>query len=220
MLITKDALKKHKMDRVYSAFTPLSFEDNVNLSGVKISQDVRIGRHTYMNDGSIRDRVDIGRFCSIGRNVTIAAGDHPLQCLTTHPIAWQTKDGVKYKNRVKRSIRTTIGHDVWIGDNVIVVPGVTIGTGAVIGANAVVTKDVLPYMIVGGVPAKPIRSRFTESIVNDLLRTEWWMLKDDSIKQLDINEIEECIKRIPEFKIKFGEEKFCYITIGDDDILI
>ena len=77
----------------------------------------------------------------------------------------------------------TIGNDVWIGENAVILGGISIGDGAVIGAGAIVTKDVPPYTIVGGVPAKKIRSRFPDDIVKMLLKIQWWNLEEDILKE-------------------------------------
>ena len=82
----------------------------------------------------------------------------------------------------RRADRVTVGHDVWIGHGALIMPGVTVGTGAVVGAGAVVTKDVEPYTIVVGVPAKPLRRRFPEDVAEALLRIAWW---DWSREQLE-----------------------------------
>lgn len=172
--------------------------------------DVAIGRHSYMNGGSIRASVEIGRFCSIGRNVTLSAGDHPLDSITTHPVAWQARVPTRRpveSDRMRRHQKTVIGHDVWIGDNVVVLPGVHIGTGAAIGANAVVTRDVAPYEIVGGVPARPIRKRFDDAMIADLLRTEWWMLPIEAIRTFEVNDLPGCIEAIPALRDAFGVDE-------------
>jgi virginiamycin A acetyltransferase len=147
VLISKERLHEHGLDRITSVFSPFRFEPPIQLQGVTIAAEVSVGQHSYMNNGYIRDRTSIGRFCSIGRNVAIAAGDHPLDCLTTHPIAWKTRRHPGRPEWSKRSAKhstTEIGNDVWIGDNAVVLSGIHIGTGAAIGANAVVTKDVPP----------------------------------------------------------------------------
>lgn len=182
---------------------PFFVENPVQLSSVSIFQDVHIGKYSYMNDGMVREQVDIGRYCSIGRNVLIAAGDHPLDCLTTHPIAFQAATRPARptnSNRKSKHDRTLIGHDVWIGDNAVVIKGVHVGIGAVIGANAVVTQDVAPYSIVGGVPARHIRYRFSEPVIAALLASEWWMISNASLKTLDMNNIQECLAKTSSMK--------------------
>ncbi|NDV50408.1 CatB-related O-acetyltransferase [Yangia sp. PrR003] len=128
---------------------------------------------------------DIGRFCSIAANVAIGPPEHPTDWVSSHPIQYdglrwfddcehwrQYEDhGTVFRGNRKR---TVIGHDVWIGRNAIIRQGVTVGTGAIIGANAFVGKDVAPYSIVGGVPANPIRRRFSDELCERLLESEWW----------------------------------------------
>jgi virginiamycin A acetyltransferase len=106
-----------------------------------------------------------------------------------------------------------LGNDVWIGDNVVVLSGVHVGTGAAIGANAVVTKDVPPYAVVAGVPARFIRCRFEEEIVTRLLASEWWLLPEEAITTLDITNIEECLELIPRLKDQFGIVPINYVEV-------
>lgn len=196
---------------------PFAFEPPISLNGVSIFENVHIGRHSYMNGGMIRARVSIGRYCSIGRNVVLAAGDHPLDALTTHPVAWKARAPLKRPRDSRRSLRpsvTEIGHDVWIGDNVVVQAGVRISTGAAIGSNAVVTRDVPPYTIVGGVPARPIRKRFSDTIIERLLASEWWMLKIETVQKLDVNDIEGCLAEIPALKAADGIDPFEFQVLG------
>jgi len=216
VLIRKDRLREYGLDRITAVFSPFRFEPPVQLPGVTIAAEVSVGQHSYMNNGYIRDRTSIGRFCSIGRNVAIAAGDHPLDCLTTHPIAWNTRKHPGRPEWSKRSAKhptTEIGNDVWIGDNAVVLSGVHIGTGAAIGANAVVTKDVPPYAVAAGVPARFIRFRFHEDIVRRLLSAEWWLLPEAAIKTLDVTNIEECLELIPRLKDRFGVVPISHIEI-------
>jgi acetyltransferase-like isoleucine patch superfamily enzyme len=101
-------------------------------------------------------------------------------------VFYEGRDSVKAKfsrHTREKSLRTTIGHDVWIGHSVLIKQGITIGTGAVIGMGSVVTKDVEPYSVYAGVPAKPIRMRFDEDTVQKLLKTEWWTFKDADLEK-------------------------------------
>ncbi|MDE8669144.1 DapH/DapD/GlmU-related protein [Pseudarthrobacter sp. H3Y2-7] len=137
--------------------------------------------------------VEVGRYFSCGRGAEIGVAPHPLTGLSTHGFtvnnAWfpgimgyGQADGSA--PRIPSKGTTRIGHDVWIGAQAVVMPGVTINTGAVVAANAVVTKDVAPYEIVGGVPAKHIGYRFDEDIRQRLLASEWWNLDHDLIQRL------------------------------------
>ena len=136
-----------------------------------------------------RDRLIIGRFCSIacGAKFLFNSANHALGALSTYPFplfyeAWGLdKQDVASAWDNKGDI--VVGNDVWIGYEAVILAGVTIGDGAVIAARAVVTRDVAPYTIVGGVPAKPIRRRFDEATVSALLELKWWDWPAERIAQ-------------------------------------
>lgn len=120
---------------------------------------------------------DIGSFCSIANNVIIGGARHPLEWVAMSPVFYEGRDSVKAKfSKHKREAiqKTVIGHDVWIGGNAIIKQGVKIGIGAVVGMGSVVTKNIEPYSIVAGCPAKLIRKRFDDNIINKLLEIKWW----------------------------------------------
>jgi len=130
---------------------------------------------------------DVGKFCSIATQVRINPGNHPMTRVTQHHFTYRRAqygfgddDDTFFDWR--RTARCVIGHDVWIGHGAIILPGVTIGTGAVVGAGAVVSKDVAPYTVVVGVPAKPIRQRFSAEVIESLLRSTWWNWDHATIK--------------------------------------
>jgi virginiamycin A acetyltransferase len=161
-----------------------------------------IGAHSYMNpDGYIRDDVFIGRYCSIGRRVTIGAGMHHITGLSSSP-AVKSNNHSEYnleqrqvlQIQKKKSNLTIIENDVWIGDGVVVMPGVKIGTGAIVGANSVVTKDVDPYAVVGGVPARPIKKRFPEDLINRLIDSKWIELPLNIINSFPCRNIYEFLQ--------------------------
>jgi phosphonate metabolism protein (transferase hexapeptide repeat family) len=122
---------------------------------------------------------DVGKFSNIASHVRINPGNHPMERVTLHHMTYRRKmygfgeDDAEFF-AWRRAHRCSVGHDTWLGHNVIVMPGVSIGHGAVIGSGAVVTKDVPPYMIAVGVPAKVLRPRFPERVIEALLRIAWW----------------------------------------------
>lgn len=127
-----------------------------------------------------RERLVIGKFCSIacGAKFLFNSANHTLRSLSTYPFPifyeeWGLK-GENVTNAWDNKGNIVVGNDVWIGYEAVILAGVTIGDGAIIGTRAVVTKDVPPYTIVGGVPAKPIRRRFPEETAEKLLELQWW----------------------------------------------
>ena len=130
---------------------------------------------------------EIGSFCSIANKVIIGGGMHPINWLGTSPVFYKGKDSIKAKfsehEREKPKL-TKIGNDVWIGEGAIIKQGVTIGHGAVVGMGSVVTKDVLPYSIVGGCPAKEIKKRFDEKTIEILLESKWWDFDEKKLKEI------------------------------------
>ena len=136
-----------------------------------------------------RDRLIIGKFCSIacGAKFIFTSANHKLGSLSTYPFPLFFEEWDLDKSNVTDAWDNkgdiVIGNDVWIGYEAVIMQGVTIGDGAVIGTRAVVTKNVPPYTIVGGVPAKPIRKRFSDEVIAQLLEIKWWDWSDDKIKE-------------------------------------
>lgn len=140
--------------------------------------DSSLGNHTFVQRDSRITHADVGRFCSIASGVRVGLGRHPMHFVSTHPAFYSRSQPVALSFAAEEAFdpirRTTIGHDVWIGENVMVVDGISIGTGAVIGAGSVVTRDVAPYAVVAGVPARVLRFRFDDGTVGRLLQSAWW----------------------------------------------
>jgi phosphonate metabolism protein (transferase hexapeptide repeat family) len=162
-----------------------------------------LGDYSYLGPGcTVADAV-IGKFCAIAAQVRIGAPNHPLDRPSQHRFTYcpeyytvdAQRDHAFFRER--RADRVVIGNDVWIGHAVIVMPGVKVGDGAVLAAGAVVTRDVAPYTIVGGVPAKQIRERFNRAIAAQLSAIAWWDWPAETIFQ-----------RLPEFQ-SGDVEAFC-----------
>ncbi len=130
----------------------------------------------------------IGAFCSISDHVFIGGAEHPMDWLCMSPVFQNVRHSGPKKRFAKfvlpKSKCTIIGNDVWIGHGVTIKQGVKIGDGAVLGSNALVTKDVPPYAIVGGVPAKVIKYRFTQDVIDRLEEIRWWNLPDEEITKV------------------------------------
>lgn len=168
----------------YASVSNCNFEKSVTVSKYAELHDTEIGSFTSVGRNSKISNSEIGRFCAISWNVTINAISHPLDRLTTSAFPYVAYLGfVKINSNSNFKKKVVIGSDVWIGANVIIMPGVKIGDGAVIGAGSVVTKDISPYTIVAGVPAKKIRQRFKEDIVDKLCLLRWWDLDASTIKE-------------------------------------
>lgn len=132
-------------------------------------------------------QAEIGRYTSIASNVTLGGARHPMERVSMSPAFYAGRDSIKTKFAefdLPPPTKIIIGHDVWIGKSAIVLPGVTIGNGAVVGAGSVVTKDVPPYAIVAGNPARLIRFRFSEGVIEKLQASQWWQWPDSKVKKL------------------------------------
>ena len=159
--------------------------------------NIAVGRHTYKIGpatilGATPDSpVTIGSFCSIAPGVTFLGHvEHNTRLPSTFPFRTQLKwrdgappGGLNHDAVTRGPI--VVGHDVWIGQNALVLSGVTIGTGAVVGAGTLVARDVPPYAIVAGNPAKQLRFRFEPEIIEQLLETAWWTLPDETLRRLE-----------------------------------
>lgn len=177
----------------------------------QIGPDVVAGKYFGMNEHCFVARATVGSFCAIGARSAINPFNHPVDWLSTnefqyHPGAF---NWVAEYNDIRRLERTpdmfqhvTLGSDVWTGHNVNIMPGVTVGDGAVIGAGSVVTKDVPPFAVVAGVPAQVRRLRFSENVIERLLRLKWWDLELSELSGLPFRDIDRCLDLIEEIRAR------------------
>ncbi|WP_066161428.1 CatB-related O-acetyltransferase [Aliarcobacter skirrowii] len=190
-----------------------------NLYGVKIEKNVsidkkcrnKIGKYTFIGQNAIVGPAtsQIGSFCSIAPDVIIGPNSHDIMAITTSTFIHAYSSSLDYRsqktsssyNNYKQSLNTkntAIGHDVWIGYRAIIMPGVTVGDGAIIGAASIVTKDVEPYSIVVGNPAKVIKYRFNTETIQEILNADIYTLDKDKLFNLFVkyknNDFESNIK--------------------------
>ena len=169
----------------------LALESCVNRS--KLGRYVGLGNFSYIADSTV------GNYCTFGSRVSIGAFSHPTDYLTIHEVGYrdisQIYGGTVYKGDSERYLKlrsekkTTIGNDVWIGDNAVIIKGITIEDGAVIGAGAIVTKDVDAFSIVVGNPAKSIRKRFPKKIIDQIKMSSWWNLRIEELSGIPFENI-------------------------------
>jgi acetyltransferase-like isoleucine patch superfamily enzyme len=183
---------------------------------------IQVGAFTGIYGGKI-GHTKIGRYCSIAGGVDIASDQHPTEWLSTSMIQYvpnvhgwgdwlKNKEGeYNYPHKKFHSNdRVTIGNDVWIGQGAFIKSGIYVGDGAVIAAHSVVVKDVPPYAIVAGVPARVIKFRFEEEIVEELQRIKWWDYNIMAIENIDFSDIKDAIRKVKlhiETAIKLPFEK-------------
>ena len=181
-------------------------------------QNIKVGEYTYYDGQNFTSRVThhydflgdkliIGKFCQIGRNVEFImnGANHQMNSVSAYPFyifkGWEQeppkKESLPYKGD------TVIGNDVWIGQNVTFLPGVHVGDGCIIGANAVVASDIPPYSVLVGNPAKIIRKRFDDEMIELLEKFQWWNLNEKQIQKIipllsngDIKFVKERIKEL------------------------
>lgn len=137
-----------------------------------------IQNYSYISYNCTVNNTNIGKFCSIGKGVKIGLGKHPTNFVSTSPVFYSPNNPLQKKISQDLMFKdfepVKIGNDVWIGANSIILDGITINDGAIIGANTVVSKDVEPYSVIGGVPGRLIKKRFSDEIIQNLLLSKWW----------------------------------------------
>jgi len=186
----------------------LTFSSPIHLVRTEIRGNIEVGSYSFMRGGRLCGNV--GNYCSIAPDVAIGDGEHPLSWLSSHPFQygrsafsdWEGAQEFTTPKRLPLDIAKrapNIGHDVWIGTKAVILRGVNIGNGAVIAAGSVVTKDVPPYAIVGGVPARIIKMRFVDSTIEELTNSQWW--------DYDVNNLTDLNYENPLEAVRFFNEK-------------
>lgn len=186
-------LKKYKFRNNQLAITS-TVNIKARLTSVIAGEYSRFAEHADVRNSQVGDystigryakivNTEIGKFCAVSWDCTINAVSHPYSHLSIHAFPYVPHAGGFVSKRVQKVEKVIIGNDVWVGANSVIMPGLRIGDGAVIGANAVVTKDVPPYAIVVGVPAKILKYRFSDEIIESLLKVRWWDLDRKILEQ-------------------------------------
>lgn len=189
------------IDAAARLHAPVTLAPPVRLWACTLSHGTQIDAFSYVSPGAALHGVSVGRYCSIGDGVSILSS-HPSDRLTTHPMSYESIFGPPFE--VPRGSMlafegklqaTHIGHDVWIGSGAKIKTGVRIGNGCIIGAGSVVTKDVKPFSVVGGAPAKIIRTRFDAPTSARIEQVGWWQYNLLG-QELPWDDIAACLDRI------------------------
>lgn len=159
-------------------------DNSVIYEGVDLRNGVELGKCNLVNRGSLIRSAKVGNYTSIGPYCQIGMPEHPVDHMSTSPFIYNRNRSIFNLNSWSEFRESPIiGSDVWIGGNVTVLQGIKIGDGAIVAAGAVVTKDVDPYTIVGGVPAKPIKKRFDDKTIKYLQDLKWWDMSIGELKE-------------------------------------
>lgn len=177
-----------------------TLKKGVKIDSFSVVVDAKIGEYSYIGEHSSLICAEIGSYCSISNYCAVGGGSHPTDWVSTSPMFNSSKGILKNKysnNEYNPHKKTIIYNDVWIGSHCLIKSGVTIGNGAVIGMGSVVTKDIPEYEIWAGNPARFIRKRFDDDIVNQISEIQWWNWEREKIisEANGFNNIESFVER-------------------------
>lgn len=172
-----------------------------------------LGRYVGVAYFSYLADVISGNYCTFGSRVSVGAFSHPTDSFTVHEVGYRNTtesygetmladDSQGYLD--SRSIKTRIGNDVWVGDNSVIIKGIEVGDGAIVAAGSIVTKDVAPYSIVGGNPARTIRMRFPDDIIGKIQATRWWDLSMKELQGIPPEDISMSLEALEKLRSRRG----------------
>ncbi len=174
---------KVKISGLVKGINQVDFEgNNAVLGNCNFNGVIKVGyATTFSTHNLIHGDVQIGKYCQFAPYASINTFNHPTNHITTY-INKRLLNG--YMTQYKTCAKTVVGNDVWIGKNAIILGGITVGDGAIIAAGSVVTKNVLAYHVVAGVPAKVIKKRFSDTMIHELIQLKWWDKTEEEIQEI------------------------------------
>ena len=221
-------MKNGKVPNPNTVHPIAGYENEINVKPTITRPNIIVGDFTYIADSEFEshvthhyewngDKLIIGKFCQIAAEVEFVmnGANHQMNAVSTFPFytleGWEMEPPSPGDLPLKGD--TVIGNDVWIGQNAVILPGVRIGDGAIIGANSVVGKDVEPYTIVAGNPAKVLRKRFDDELIDLLLAFKWWDKEIEEVNALiplptcsDLEKVKSKLKARPQPSVNEGEK--------------
>ena len=197
-------IKDSRLNNCKIGYARIFAEKNVNINNCELHGTIYFGFGSYINSGAVRGTTEVGRYCSIGRDVKIGLGSHNLSSISTSSFLehlGRIEDAPNVVVQESPVRHVLIGNDVWIGDNTLIKKGIRIGNGVIIGAGSIITKDVPDYAVVVGTPAKIIKYRFDDETITRLQSLKWWDMNPQTLHKLpsglSVTEYIKLLKDVP-----------------------